>query len=102
LISTTSSMSITWAVLRDTSDPSTPSSFARKYLHICLFYLFIFLRDYDDSSFHTRTHALTISIANICTHTRSDGKSYASGSEDGYVRLHHFERSYFNPRKGAN
>jgi len=24
-----------------------------------------------------------------------DGKSYASGSEDGYVRLHHFHSSYF-------
>lgn len=25
-----------------------------------------------------------------------DGKSYASGSEDGYVRLHHFDKNYFN------
>jgi len=25
-----------------------------------------------------------------------DGKSYASGSEDGYVRLQHFDKSYFN------
>jgi translation initiation factor 3 subunit I len=24
-----------------------------------------------------------------------DGKSYASGSEDGYVRLHHFDKNYF-------
>ena len=24
------------------------------------------------------------------------GKSYASGGEDGYVRLHHFDRSYFD------
>jgi translation initiation factor 3 subunit I len=27
-----------------------------------------------------------------------DGKSYASGSEDGYVRLHHFDKEYFNPK----
>jgi translation initiation factor 3 subunit I len=27
-----------------------------------------------------------------------DGKSFASGSEDGYVRLHHFEKDYFNPK----
>jgi translation initiation factor 3 subunit I len=24
-----------------------------------------------------------------------DGKSYASGSEDGYIRLHHFDKDYF-------
>jgi translation initiation factor 3 subunit I len=24
------------------------------------------------------------------------GKSYASGGEDGYVRLHHFDRSFFD------
>jgi len=24
-----------------------------------------------------------------------DGKSYASGSEDGYIRLHHFDKEYF-------
>jgi translation initiation factor 3 subunit I len=24
------------------------------------------------------------------------GKSYASGGEDGYVRLHHFDRGYFD------
>lgn len=24
-----------------------------------------------------------------------DGKSFASGSEDGYVRIHHFDRSYY-------
>lgn len=27
-----------------------------------------------------------------------DGKSYASGSEDGYVRLHHFDKEYFNQK----
>lgn len=27
-----------------------------------------------------------------------DGRSYASGSEDGYVRLHHFDKDYFNPK----
>jgi len=27
-----------------------------------------------------------------------DGKSYASGSEDGYIRLHHFPKDYFNPK----
>lgn len=27
-----------------------------------------------------------------------DGKSYASGSEDGYVRLHQFDKDYFNPK----
>jgi len=27
-----------------------------------------------------------------------DGKGYASGAEDGYVRLHHFDKDYFNPR----
>jgi len=27
-----------------------------------------------------------------------DGKSYASGSEDGYIRLHHFPKEYFNPK----
>ena len=25
-----------------------------------------------------------------------DGKSFVSGSEDGYVRLHHFDKEYFN------
>lgn len=25
-----------------------------------------------------------------------DGKSYASGAEDGYIRLHHFDKDYFN------
>jgi translation initiation factor 3 subunit I len=24
------------------------------------------------------------------------GKSYASGGEDGYIRLHHFDRSFFD------
>ena len=24
-----------------------------------------------------------------------DGKGFASGGEDGYVRLHHFDQSYF-------
>lgn len=27
-----------------------------------------------------------------------NGKSYASGSEDGYIRLHHFDKDYFNPK----
>lgn len=27
-----------------------------------------------------------------------DGKSFASGGEDGYVRLHHFDKDYFNPK----
>jgi translation initiation factor 3 subunit I len=27
-----------------------------------------------------------------------DGKSYASGSEDGYIRLHNFPASYFDPK----
>lgn len=27
-----------------------------------------------------------------------DGKSYASGSEDGYIRVHHFDKDYFNPK----
>jgi translation initiation factor 3 subunit I len=27
-----------------------------------------------------------------------DGKSYASGSEDGYVRMHHFDKEYFNKK----
>eukprot|EP01006_Ploeotia_vitrea_P028587 TRINITY_DN61262_c0_g1_i2.p1 TRINITY_DN61262_c0_g1~~TRINITY_DN61262_c0_g1_i2.p1 ORF type:complete len:255 (+),score=123.34 TRINITY_DN61262_c0_g1_i2:450-1214(+) len=27
-----------------------------------------------------------------------DGKSFASGSEDGYIRLHHFDKSYFNTK----
>lgn len=27
-----------------------------------------------------------------------DGKSFASGGEDGYIRLHHFEKDYFNPK----
>jgi len=31
-----------------------------------------------------------------------DGKSYASGSEDGYVRLHHFDKSYFSAKAGRN
>ncbi len=25
-----------------------------------------------------------------------DGRSFASGSEDGYVRIHHFDQSYFD------
>jgi translation initiation factor 3 subunit I len=25
-----------------------------------------------------------------------DGKSFASGSEDGYVRIHHFDPSYYS------
>lgn len=28
-----------------------------------------------------------------------DGKSYASGAEDGYVRLHHFDPDYFEMGK---
>jgi len=27
-----------------------------------------------------------------------DGRSYASGAEDGYIRLHHFDREYFNTK----
>jgi len=27
---------------------------------------------------------------------QSDGKGFASGGEDGYIRVHHFDRSYFN------
>ncbi len=27
-----------------------------------------------------------------------DGKSYASGAEDGYIRLHHFDKEYFSPK----
>ena len=25
-----------------------------------------------------------------------NGRSYASGAEDGYVRLHHFDKDYLN------
>lgn len=28
-----------------------------------------------------------------------DGKGFATGGEDGYVRLHHFDKEYFNPKK---
>jgi len=28
-----------------------------------------------------------------------DGKSYASGSEDGYIRLHHFDQQYFKTKE---
>lgn len=34
---------------------------------------------------------------NTCSFS-PDGKGYASGSEDGYVRLHHFDKEYFNPK----
>jgi translation initiation factor 3 subunit I len=27
-----------------------------------------------------------------------DGKSYASGSEDGYCRVHHFDKEYFSTK----
>jgi len=27
-----------------------------------------------------------------------DGHSFASGGEDGYVRVHHFDQSYFNAK----
>lgn len=27
-----------------------------------------------------------------------DGKSYSSGSEDGYIRMHHFDKDYFNTK----
>jgi len=27
-----------------------------------------------------------------------DGKGYASGSEDGYTRLHHFDKEYYNTK----
>lgn len=27
-----------------------------------------------------------------------DGRSYASGSEDGYIRLHHFDKDYFSKK----
>jgi len=30
-----------------------------------------------------------------CLEFSPDGKSFASGGEDGYVRLHHFDKSYF-------
>lgn len=28
-----------------------------------------------------------------------DGKSYSSGSEDGYIRMHHFDKDYFNTKE---
>jgi len=28
-----------------------------------------------------------------------DGKSYCSGSEDGYIRLHHFDQQYFKTKE---
>jgi len=28
-----------------------------------------------------------------------DGKGFATGGEDGYVRIHHFDKDYFNPKK---
>ena len=28
----------------------------------------------------------------------TNGKSFASGSEDGYIRLHHFDKEYFNAK----
>jgi translation initiation factor 3 subunit I len=28
-----------------------------------------------------------------------DGSGFATGGEDGYVRIHHFEKDYFNPKK---
>jgi translation initiation factor 3 subunit I len=28
-----------------------------------------------------------------------DGRGFATGGEDGYVRLHHFDNDYFNPKK---
>jgi len=31
-----------------------------------------------------------------CLEFAPDGKSFASGGEDGYVRLHHFDRAYFS------
>jgi len=31
-----------------------------------------------------------------------DGKSYVSGSEDGYIRLHHFTDSYFSQSQKYN
>jgi translation initiation factor 3 subunit I len=34
---------------------------------------------------------------NTCSFS-PDGKQYASGSEDGYVRLHHFDKEYFTPK----
>jgi len=33
-----------------------------------------------------------------CLAFSPSGRSYASGSEDGYVRLHHFENSYFSQK----
>ncbi len=30
----------------------------------------------------------------------SNGMGYASGAEDGYVRLHHFDSSYLNAPEG--
>jgi len=34
---------------------------------------------------------------NTCSFS-PDGKGYASGSEDGYIRLHHFDKEYFNTK----
>merc|ERR1712118_509794 len=28
-----------------------------------------------------------------------DGSGFATGGEDGYVRIHHFDKDYFNPKK---
>lgn len=28
-----------------------------------------------------------------------DGRGFATGGEDGYVRLHHFDKEYFNPKR---
>lgn len=43
---------------------------------------------------HVKGHFGPVNSVAFCP----DGKSYASGSEDGYVRLHHFDKDYFNPK----
>lgn len=50
---------------------------------------------YQEYMGHVKGH---FGPVNTCAFS-PDGKSYASGSEDGYVRLHHFDADYFTPKQ---
>eukprot|EP01119_Soliformovum_irregulare_P007459 TRINITY_DN1988_c0_g1_i1.p1 TRINITY_DN1988_c0_g1~~TRINITY_DN1988_c0_g1_i1.p1 ORF type:complete len:326 (-),score=87.27 TRINITY_DN1988_c0_g1_i1:238-1215(-) len=56
----------------------------------CKFFHLIFEEEIGSISGH-------FGPVNILSYS-TDGKGFATGGEDGYVRLHHFDKSYFNRR----
>jgi len=56
----------------------------------CRFFHMIFEEDIGSVAGH-------FGPVNVLSYS-SDGRGFATGGEDGYVRLHHFDKSYFNKR----